>query len=78
MDCRKVQEVVFLFTDNEMEEELLISFKEHIDLCPPCARRIDAKRKLLKLVRKRCIRAAAPEGLREKILIAFPHRRGRL
>ena len=41
MDCRRVREVVFLYTDNEMGEELLISFREHVDLCPTCARRID-------------------------------------
>lgn len=77
MDCRKVQQVLFLYTDNEMEEELLISFERHIGLCPPCAQQIDHTRAVLTLVRKRCVRAAAPKSLREKILTAFPHRQRR-
>ena len=28
MDCRKVREVVFLYTDNELEESIVISFRE--------------------------------------------------
>ena len=76
MDCRKVGEVVFLYTDNEMEEELRISFKEHMDHCPQCAQKISRTERLLLLVRKRCHRRAAPAELRERILTSFPHRRG--
>ena len=39
MNCTRVKEVIFLYTDNEMEEDLLISFREHLVLCPHCARR---------------------------------------
>ena len=74
MDCRKVREVVFLYTDNEMEEELLISFREHMDRCPGCAREIHRTERLLMLVRKRCSRQTAPARLRERILTSFPHR----
>ena len=74
MDCRKVREVVFLYTDNEMEEELLISFRDHMDHCPRCARAIHRTERMLMLVRRRCSRKAAPESLRERILTSFPHR----
>ncbi len=75
MDCRKVREVVFLYTDNEMEEELLISFREHMDHCPPCAQEIHRTERILRLVRRRCSRQSAPASLRERILTSFPHRR---
>jgi len=75
MDCRRFSEVVFLYTDNEMEEELLVEFRQHRDLCPGCARRIDYTRRLLTLLRERCRRASAPESLRRRILINLPHRR---
>ncbi len=78
MNCRKVREVVFLYTDNEMEEELLISFREHMDNCPPCAKALNRTERLLLLVRKRCSRAAAPKRLRERILTSFPHRQKQL
>ena len=74
MNCRKVREVVFLYTDNEMEQQLRVSFREHLELCPPCARRIDAARMLLTLIRNRCARESAPEPLRRRILTSFPHR----
>ena len=75
MDCRKVRETVFLYTDDEMERELLISFKAHLDKCPPCAHQIIRAQRLLLLVRKRCHRQEAPARLRERILTSFPHRR---
>lgn len=75
MDCRKVREVLFLYTDKEMEEELLISFREHMENCPPCAQQITRTERILLLVRKRCHRQQAPASLRERILTSFPHRR---
>jgi mycothiol system anti-sigma-R factor len=78
MDCRKVREVVFLYTDNEMGEELLISFRRHTDICPRCAQLVQKAQKVVMLVRKRCVRTSAPAGLRRRILTSFPHRRDRV
>ena len=75
MECREVREVVFLYTDNEMGEELLISFRRHLELCPRCAARISRAETLVRIVRQRCVRAAAPDRLRRRILTSFPHRR---
>lgn len=75
MKCSKVREVVFLYTDNEMEEELLIAFREHLVICPECARRLDYTRRVLTVLRSRCARARAPERLRQRILTSLPHRR---
>lgn len=68
MDCRKVKETVFLFTDNEMEEQLLISFRRHLEGCPDCARHAEYVQRLITLVRQRCCRATAPPTLRVRIL----------
>ena len=68
MDCRKVREAVFLYADNEMEGELLILFREHVAICPECARRTTHAERLITVVRKRCVRAPAPEQLRQRIL----------
>lgn len=75
MECREVREVVFLYTDNEMGEELLISFRHHVAHCPRCAARIVRAETLVRVVRQRCSRAAAPERLRTRILTRSPHRR---
>ncbi|HZF13962.1 MAG TPA: hypothetical protein VFE33_34650 [Thermoanaerobaculia bacterium] len=78
MDCKRVNEVIFLFFDNEMEEDLLSPFRDHVALCGACARRMDYTRKLLLIVRERCLRCSAPERLRHRILISLPHRGGGL
>jgi mycothiol system anti-sigma-R factor len=75
MDCRKVRKVVFLYTDNEMDGELLISFQEHVSICPECARRTRYAERLVTIFRQRCVRATAPDRLRQRILTSLPHRR---
>jgi mycothiol system anti-sigma-R factor len=74
MDCREVSSVLFLFFDNEMEEDLLTPFRDHVALCGECARRMDYTRKLLLIVREKCVRCSAPERLRYRILGDMPHR----
>lgn len=75
MNCKRANEVLFLFFDNELEDELLAPFRDHTDGCPHCARRVDYTRKLLLLVRQCCRRESAPERLRVRILASMPHRR---
>ena len=74
MDCKRVSKTIYLFFDNELEDELLRPFRHHVDGCPGCARRVDHTRKVLLLVRKCCHRECAPESLRARILTSLPHR----
>jgi anti-sigma factor (TIGR02949 family) len=68
MECRRVRQIVFLYTDNEMGQELLVAFREHLELCPRCLQEVQAAQRLLALLRARCARRAAPEGLRLRIV----------
>ena len=78
MDCKRIkEELVFLFADNEMGQDLLISFRRHVSACPHCAREAEYTQELLTIVRRRAIRRPAPRGLRTKILAGLPHRRTR-
>ncbi|MFN7959713.1 MAG: zf-HC2 domain-containing protein [Thermoanaerobaculia bacterium] len=74
MDCKHLSEIVFLFFDNELEEEARRSVLEHLDGCPGCAREMDHTRRFFILVRQRCVRQSAPDHLRLRILTSFPHR----
>ena len=78
MKCSSVQEVIFLYTDNELDEEICISLRRHVELCPSCAREVAYKERLLLLLRQRCKRATAPSRLRRQILTSLPHRKGQL
>lgn len=75
MKCTRVRQVIFLYADNEMGEDLVLAFEEHLVLCPGCAREADNARRLLALLRQRCVRAPAPARLRRRILTSLPHRR---
>jgi mycothiol system anti-sigma-R factor len=74
MDCKEVGTVLFLFFDNEMEEELLTPFRDHVSRCNDCAKQMDYTRKLLVIVREKCVRCSAPDRLRHRILTSMPHR----
>ena len=77
MDCKKIkEELVFLYADNEMGQELLIAFHRHVSACPHCAQEDRYTRQLLSIVQRRAIRLQAPRRLRTKILAGLPHRRG--
>lgn len=76
MDCKRVGEVIFLFFDNEMDEEQLTPFRDHVSSCGDCSKKIDYTRKLLLVVRQRCLRCSAPDRLRHRILFNMPHRNG--
>ncbi len=76
MNCKQIkEEMVFLFADNEMGQELLIAFRRHVSVCPHCAREAQNARSFLTILRERTVRRPAPRGLRSRILASFPHRR---
>ena len=71
MDCKGARQVIFLYVDNEMGEQLHLAFEEHAAVCPHCARHIEHTRRWLTLVKVRCRRKRAPEHLRRKILASL-------
>jgi mycothiol system anti-sigma-R factor len=74
MECQRVRETMFLVSDNEVDADVLSPFRQHLGACPRCAQHYDYLQRLLGLVRERCLRMAAPDHLRERILGSFPHR----
>lgn len=75
MDCRRINEFLYRFFDNELEQEIVVSFRDHIATCPDCSRQVSYTRKVLLVVRQKCSRCCAPESLRNRILGFMPHRR---
>jgi len=78
MDCHRVRATMFLLGDDEAERELLAPFREHIGFCPECAQYRDYLRKLLGLVRERCLRYPAPNRLRVRIIECLEQGRSHL
>jgi len=73
MDCKRVRQVIFLYVDNEMGEELHVAFEQHMSVCPHCAQHIESTQRWLTLVKRRCSRVQAPESLRRRILTSLRH-----
>ncbi|HUE97255.1 MAG TPA: zf-HC2 domain-containing protein [Longimicrobiaceae bacterium] len=68
MDCKRASEMMFLFCDNEMGDDVVSPFRRHLNGCGHCSQRMDYTRKFLLLLRSRCTRHSAPDHLRERIL----------
>lgn len=76
MDCKKIkEELVFLFIDQEMGRDLVISYKSHVSSCPECARQERSTAYFVSLLRRCNLRCEVPSRLRGKILSGLPHRR---
>ena len=74
MDCTKCEEIIFLHVDDQLDREVVVHYRRHIEVCPSCARRAAYTVRLLTVVRRRYRRAPAPERLRRRILASMPHR----
>jgi mycothiol system anti-sigma-R factor len=70
--CKEVEETLFLFFDNELEEERLEPFRDHVGNCPDCTRQVNYTRNFLMLVRERCSRRKAPLHLVDRITSCLP------
>ena len=55
--------------------DLLIAYRSHVADCPHCAQEAQLTRRLLTIVRERCVRCEAPSRLRARILAGLPRRR---
>jgi mycothiol system anti-sigma-R factor len=71
MDCKGARQVLFLYDDNQMGEELHVALEQHVSVCPHCAQRFASARMTVTLVRRRCLRVRAPESLRRRILTSL-------
>jgi mycothiol system anti-sigma-R factor len=71
MNCHQARRIVFMFADNEMEETLLVSYREHLGRCTRCSHEAEYTVRWLTVVRQRCCRVRAPQSLRDRILQAL-------
>lgn len=71
MDCDRASEVMYLFFDDGLGDDLRAPLQEHLDACGRCADRLSYTRKLLLIVRQRCVRHHAPGSLRERIRVSL-------
>ncbi|SHK57155.1 mycothiol system anti-sigma-R factor [Pseudonocardia thermophila] len=66
-DCSEVLAEVWLFLDNECDEERRKVLAQHLDECAPCLSEYGIDEKLKKLLGKKCSGEVAPAGLRDRL-----------
>ena len=69
-DCSEVLGRVFFFLDNELDQADCAEIQHHLDECGPCLARYDLERTVKTLVARSC-REAAPEGLRQRVMLSI-------
>jgi len=67
IDCDDVLRDVYLYLDDETDEELRNRIRRHLDGCAPCLRQFGLEQDVRSLVARCCGNDQAPVHLRERI-----------
>lgn len=70
INCKTTVERLYPYLDRELSAEEIEEVREHLALCPPCAKYFDFESGMLRLVSNACRSVEAPVSLREKIVSA--------
>ena len=70
INCKTTVERLYPYLDRELSEQELDEVREHLALCPPCAKHFDFESGMLRIVGDVCRSVEAPDGLKAKILSA--------
>ncbi|MEM8930291.1 MAG: hypothetical protein AAGE94_03915 [Acidobacteriota bacterium] len=69
MRCRQVkEEFVLVFGRQEPGRRLTVAIRQHVSDCPECVKLTEQTRRIVTIVRERCVRRQAPVNLRERII----------
>jgi len=69
IDCDDVLRDVYLYLDDETDEELRNRIRRHLDGCAPCLRQFGLEQDVRSLVARCCGNDQAPVHLREPITV---------
>ena len=67
MDCRVFNRSLYHFQADELPRVEREAFEDHLNACPPCARRLEVEEGLLRGLRARLKPTVAPPGLETRI-----------
>jgi mycothiol system anti-sigma-R factor len=67
-ECTAVLRDVWMFLDDEMDQENRAKVQEHLDECSPCLIEAGLDRKLKELLHRKCGGERAPEQLRHRLV----------
>jgi len=68
LNCTKTIERLYPFIDRELSEQELEEIREHLEMCPPCAKHFAFESGVLRFINDVCRSVEAPAALRAKVL----------
>lgn len=68
INCKTTVERLYPYLDRELSAQEIEEVREHLALCPPCAKYFNFESGMLRMVSDACRSVEAPEGLKAKIL----------
>jgi mycothiol system anti-sigma-R factor len=69
LDCDAVLSDVYLYLDDETDDETRAKMKAHLHDCAPCLRQFGLEQDVISLISRTCGGDVAPAQLRERIRI---------
>jgi mycothiol system anti-sigma-R factor len=69
VDCSEVIEQVYLYLDGEIDDAARHKVREHLDECAPCLRQFGIEQEVKALVARCCGGDAAPDGMKERLIV---------
>ena len=67
IDCDDVIKDLYLYLDNESDDQLRNRIRQHLDACAPCLKQYDLEQDVRRLVNRCCGGDRAPETLHDRI-----------
>lgn len=69
IDCGDVLKDLYLYLDDESDDDLRNRIRQHLDGCAPCLKQYGLEQDVRSLVARCCGNDQAPSGLRQRISI---------
>jgi mycothiol system anti-sigma-R factor len=67
IDCDEVLKDLYLYLDDESDEQLKNRIRQHLDGCAPCLKQFGLEQDVRSLIARCCGGDQAPQSLRERI-----------
>jgi anti-sigma factor (TIGR02949 family) len=71
MNCQVVQKFMSVYLDGEFDEDDRRDMDVHLAACEACRAQVDYERRFRQAIQSRLPRPLAPEGLRERVVVAL-------
>jgi mycothiol system anti-sigma-R factor len=69
VDCSDVIEQVYLYLDDEIDDEQRTIVRQHLDECAPCLRQFGLENEVKALVARSCGGEIAPDALKQRLMV---------